>query len=382
MKQEETKVRLKKHIVAVFAALATQIVAADDFSVSLSINKAVMAVDDGVARTNYLVDDTSNPSQFTLEGNKEVESGIKAGGKMTVGVASNTSDTVTNNNNGSKSSGDQFQVRYMEAWLNGSFGKASIGRGESATSYFTEWDFSGDTWMMMQSGANDWGGSMQFRNSRNRTFTDATGKASPNLWGSVDPQEVYRSDRLRYDFPNIGPIGIAVAAGTSDKYNFHDIGFSDSNDFSDGSKFQAHVGYNVTDTGGQPGSVGAKKNTIGSVAYLKNGVSVLYGFTRLKSDGDTLAGVKAKSSNWDYVKLGYEFGKSFAVIDMGGARDEAQAGDRGKEMGLGYMYTPAKWLNLYAAYKVFSLDRPGTSFNEIKVYFAGMRVEFSKTGGI
>lgn len=379
MKAKNNKREAPMRLLAVVAVLAGNTAsAADDFSVALSINKAVMAVDDGVARTNYFVDDTSKPSQFTLEGNKDVESGIKAGGKMTVGVASNLSDSVTNNNNGSKSSGDQFQVRYMEAWVNGTFGKASIGRGESATSYFTEWDYAGESWLMMQSGANDWGGSMQFRNSQNHTFIDAIGKASPTLWDAVDPQEVYRSDRLKYDFPSIGPVGVAVAAGTSGKYNFHDIGFSGSNDFSDGSKFMARVGYNVTDTGGQPSSVGAKKKTLGSLAYLKNGVSVLYGFSRLKTDGDTLAGVKAKSSSWDYVKLGYEFGKSIAIVDTGRARDEAQVGDRGNEIGVGYMYTPVKWLNLYASYKQFSLDRPGTSFNDIKVFLAGMHVEFKR----
>lgn len=341
-----------------------------------------MAVDDGAARNNYFVDNASYPSQFSLTGDKDVESGIKAGGKMAVGVASNTSDTVSNNNNGSKSSGDQFQVRYMEAWLTGSFGKASIGRGESATSYFTEWDFAGDTWMMMQSGANDWGGSMQFRNKLDHTFTDATGQSSPRLWDSVDPQEVYRSDRIKYDFPDVGPIHAAIAAGTSGTFNFHDIGFSGSNDFSDGNKFMARAGYHVTNTGGQPNSVGAKKDVLGSVAYLwPNGLSVLYGFTRLKTDGDAAAGVQGKTSDYDYVKLAFAIGRSTAVIDTARARDEAQTGDRGKELGVGYMYTPLKWLNLYTAYKVFRLDRPGTQFNDIKVFFAGMRVEFSKTGG-
>lgn len=364
-------------------ALIVPTAGADDFSVSLSVNKAVMAVDDGVARTNYFVDDITYPSQFSLTGNRDVESGIKAGGKMTIGVASNTSDTVSNNNNGSKSSGDQFQMQYMDAWLTGSFGKVSIGRGESATSYFTEWDLAGDTWIMMQSGANDWGGSMQFRNSWDHTFTDAVGNASPTLWDSIDPQEVYRSDRVRYDSPSIGPVGVSVAAGTNDKYNFHDIGFSGGNDFSDGSKFMARAGYHVTDTGGQPNSVGAKKDILGSVAYLwPNGVSVLYGFTRLNTDGDPASGIQGKTSDYDYVKLAYAIGRSTAVIDTARARDESQVGDRGKELGVGYMYTPVKWLNLYSAFKVFRLDRPGSQFNDIKVFFVGMRVEFSKTGGI
>jgi hypothetical protein len=63
-------------------------------------------------------------------------------------------------------------------------------------------------------------------------------------------------------------------------------------------------------------------------------------------------------------------------VDYGKGKDFGVEGDDAKMVGLAYVYTPQKWIDLYAGLKQHSLDRPGSNFEDIRFVSAGTRIKF------
>lgn len=62
----------------------------------------------------------------------------------------------------------------------------------------------------------------------------------------------------------------------------------------------------------------------------------------------------------------------------GAARGEDQVlvGDEADFYGIGYVYTPAKWIDLYAALKQHTLDRSVGGFQDVNILMVGSRARF------
>lgn len=63
-------------------------------------------------------------------------------------------------------------------------------------------------------------------------------------------------------------------------------------------------------------------------------------------------------------------------IDYGRGEDFSLNGDRSEVYGLGYVYAPEKWLDLYAGIKQHKLDRAAESYDKASFATAGMRLKF------
>ncbi|MBI3900040.1 MAG: porin [Gammaproteobacteria bacterium] len=350
---------------AVGAALVATAPVAGAMEAKLSgqLNRAMMWADDGTQSNSFFVDSTTYHSFVDLSASHEVSPALTVGLKYNLGLFQNESDGVSQ---GSRSTADVAKTRYADTYLKGAFGKVSLGHGDSASAYFTEYDFT-DSWLAIYSSATDFGGSLKFRDS-----TGALSSVTP--YGVVwELGGVYRTDRIKYDAPALGPVNLSISRGNSGNSPYTDIGANAKFEFG-GHKLQAYLGHAIVDL---ETAAGNSKNTFGSVSYLTPvGVSLTVAASTLKYDDNSY------DASWQYVKLGYDAGKHHIAVDMSEGEDQlgeaaAVKGTRGKENGVGYVYDLDKGIKTYVSYKIFKVDNhPTMTFDDLNIVTAGMYLVF------
>ena len=163
---------------AVSSALALPMAAqAVEFSVSGHINRAVISVD-GRANDSALqhVDANASETRFRFTGSEELENGMTAGVQLELGRPGN------------------WRTRHANVSLSSAGGKLTIGQASEATDGMAHADMGGASWL---GGATNW-----------CSYASA-GPACPSNDGN-------RTQVLRYDTPAIGPASIAISAGNND----------------------------------------------------------------------------------------------------------------------------------------------------------------------
>lgn len=162
----------------------------------------------------------------------------------------------------------------------------------------------------------------------------------------------------------IGPVNLAVSPGFKGSSDVTAIGARGS--VPSVGELVASLDYSIKDVGGVIGDVATAG---GSVSWLSSfGVSVTGAYSTV-GDND--------SSNPDpdfyLIKLGYESGKHAFPVNRAGAEGRATEGDSAKILGVGSVYAPAKWVDVYAGYNIHSLGR--NDYDYIKTLLVGTRVK-------
>jgi hypothetical protein len=107
----------------------------------------------------------------------------------------------------------------------------------------------------------------------------------------------------------------------------------------------------------------------GSISWLHpSGFNLTYAHTTRE-----LAG---RDGKFDYFKAGYKFGQHAVSIDYALGKDQAASGDEATMYGIGYVFTPVAWAEIFALFKQHSLDRPGVSTDDIQFIMVGSRIKF------
>ena len=333
-----------------FSEVAT---AADGITLSGQINRAVMFADDGQQSKGFFVDNTNSGSRFRMLGTRDVQDGLKAGFLFEVQYQSNPSDAV---NFSERSVSAEFAERHIDLFLEGGFGTVALGQGNGAANGGMEEDLSGTT-VVTYSGMADFGGGIQF---------GGDGPAIGDTIGNLDFESRY--DRLRYDLPSLGPVGLAASIGVKGGNDVYELAARPELKIGSG-KLASAIGYSVEKKGGATGD----ESTLGfSVSYLFS--SGLNGTLAYATRGTDAPG--SEDQTITYLKLGYKTGPHAMSFDYGIANDFDAAGDDSTAFGVAYVYKAAKWLELYAGGKVHSLDRAGTDVDDITILAVGSRLKF------
>jgi hypothetical protein len=118
--------------------------------------------------------------------------------------------------------------------------------------------------------------------------------------------------------------------------------------------------------------------TGGSISWLHgSGLNLTYSYSKRETP-TAAAGVK-RDSTFNYLKIGYKFGTHAIGVDYATGDDFSAVGDEAKMYGIGYVWNPIRWLELYAGYKVHQLDRSaanGGSMDDITIGHVGTRIRF------
>lgn len=339
-------------------ASATASAQALEAKVSGQVDRALMWVDDGTQTELQNVDNSFSSTRLRLAGSGQLTPSLKAGAVFENEFQSNPSNKVTQT---VKSVAPVFAERHAFAYFQGGFGRLSVGQTDGAANYGTEVDLSGTDLAQGALATNAIGGGILFRN------TTTTG---PSIGATTSNQDFEsRYDLLRYDTPAFGPLTLALSSGVSSSRDVREAALRYNGDVA-GGQLAAAVGWSNKDADPADPSTFDQDTTGGSVSWLfAGGLNIT--FATSKRDVAT-----SRKGKFDYVKLGYKIGGHAFSVDFGKAKDQAAADDEAKVMGIGWVYKPVKWADVYAAAEQHSLDRPGTNFDDIRIVMAGSRIKF------
>lgn len=353
----------------------------DKIKLALSgqINRAVVVANDGYNSTLYHVDNTVSNSRFRLVGTAGISDDLILGTRLEVAISPDRSSAVSQKD---KTSGDLFDQRWVEISLTSkTFGKLSIGKGDTASNTTAEIDLS-KTDVVQYASITDMGGGFLFR-SKNGTKEFAKAKDPSDKDVDIKLSDAFssfdglsRQSRLRYDSPNL--------------YGFSLAGSLVSNQRSDLALFWGGQGYGFKGAGAF-----AVANTKGAATYTtRPDAKLLYdgSFSLLHSATGlnlTLSGAlqqyrSRKDATNLYAKLGWlanftNLGYTAFGVDYTRSQDLAQVGDKGYSVGAAVVQAFEKYATeLYFQYRIFSLDRAAgtTPVADINIGTFGARVKF------
>jgi predicted porin len=345
---------------AALLALSGQVYAqATGLQVTLSgqVNRAILYANDGEEKDVFFVDNDISGTRFRIAATAPITPGLRAGAVFESEFQSNASDEVSF---AARDVDPRFLERHMDIFLEGGWGKLSLGQGDGAANGAMEVDLSG-TSVAHWSGTNNVGGAFGFRGPG--------GALVSTVGGSLNNQDFEsRYDRVRYDTPKFGGFSVAGSFGTKASQDVREIALWYTGDLGPLGRLAGAIGYsNQNDAG-----VGQDDETTGgSISWLHgSGFNVTFGHSQrdFRAAGD--------EGKFTYAKVGYKFGRHAVALDWGKGDDLSVVGDEGTMIGAGYVWAPVPWADVFAAIKRHSLDRSGVDTDDINFVMVGTRVKF------
>lgn len=346
---------MKKTILFGALALAAAGVAAQGIEVRLSgqVNRALMHVDDGADSEWFNVDNENSSTRFRFNAEGQAAPGWKGGILFEVDFQSNPSDLVTFAN---RSVDAELTERHMDVFVTSPYGTLRLGQGDGAANGASEVDLSGTT-VAHYATSPDIGGAFQYRTGGVLSGT--------SIGASISSQDFEsRYDRLLYQSPNFSGFMVEVSSGHKQN-DIVELALRYSGKIGNLGTLAGALGYSSEDV---PGGTD-EKVVGGSVSWLHpSGFNLTFAHTSKDLPG--------RDGEFNYFKAGYKTGKHAVSVDYGMGDDQAAAGDEAKVYGVGYVFTPIAWAEIFALYKIHSLDRPAVSLEDITIFMVGSRVKF------
>ena len=386
-------------VAAVSSALALPIAAqAVEFSVSGQINRAIISVD-GAKNDGELthVDANSSQTRFRFTGSEELDSGMTAGVQLEYGLTGN--------------------VRQANVSLASAGGKLTVGHASTSTDGVAHADLGGPSWL---------GGATNWCSYHSEITTGTLAVACPSNDGG-------RSPVLKYDTPAIGPASISLSVGNND---YWDAMFKVAGSMGDAG-YDIRIGYTAetedtvpaattnqtvrgSDLAEALGKEGFDADADGIAAHeMKNDVTL----TRVTYDGDDIAdggfgaqdlynkytftpsktnysgdqttasaafsfgqgtsvaiawsqdttatGKTDRGVEYQYLKLDHSYGDG--SIGVYYKRGEAEDGTEGMLWGIGVGHSLGGGATAYAGFRQIQEDAQ----DDVSLVVAGMRVTFN-----
>jgi len=342
-------------MVAVIFLLGLQPVQALEVKLSGQINRAIMWADNGNDSEVFNVDNDNSSTRFRFTGSEQVSDSVNVGVVWENEFQSNASNNV---DIGQENDGEaDFKERIMEAYFVVPFGKVSIGQGSGAADGTSEEDLSG-TGVIMYAGVGDTSGSIYFRDNDNTEI--ATIGSTRNDFDGLG-----RNDRLRYDTPKFGGATLSVSGTNGDAY---ELAARYSADFDSLGKITTAIGYVDANKRADP----EYTQIGGSVSWLHtSGINLT-----VSSGARDIDNTDRDPVNY-YGKLGYKFDIHAIAVEYGVTEDLAEDKDESKNYGLAYVIKPWNGVEFYGTYRMYTLDRDGTSnIEDVHQVMMGTRVKF------
>ena len=308
------------------------------------VNRAFMAADDGVDSETFFVDNINSGSRFRIIASGDVNPGLKVGVLYEMEFGGNESHRVSMpGTSPGREVSPELRERHAAVYLQGGWGKVMLGQTDGAANGGVEVDLSGTQVAHYAFGSLIGGGIM---------FRDSAGGFGPTILSTNNAQDFEsRYDVVRYDTPVFGGFHLSGSFGNKADSDVREVALRYSGNLGAIGRLAGALGLSSKDvaTGGNDETIG------GSISWLHgSGVNVTLGLTNRVLDGAVTGDKKFR-----YTKVGYKAGKHAVSVDFGRAENQLAAGDTSDFYGIGYVYTPAAWLELYAALKQHTLDRSG-----------------------
>lgn len=334
-------------------------------AISGQINRGVLIADDGDDTNIYNVDNGNSSTRFRFIGEADMGKWT-AGTRFEAQFKSNPSDEVNQNN---ESISAELSERWMEFNIgHASYGKLSVGQGDTASNNTSEVDLSGTDVVGYSSIADMAGGQLFYDDNTNALSATSIGDVSSNLDG------LSRDDRVRYDTPTYFGFSAATSYASKDKWDaaaFHSGKYGDF-------KVGGAVAYS------QPrGSTKDRVNGSASVLHSSGfNATVSGGRQGVKSDDRdpwTMYGKFGYLVDWQKhnVPMMAKVGKTALAVDYQRAEDLSVKNDKFDTVGGFIVQKVDDWAaDLYVGFRWHKLDRDNTDFNDVFATLVGGRFKF------
>lgn len=336
-----------------------------DVTLYAQANLGLLFADNGSDGLATLADNDAGASRFGVLANVDLSPAFRVGAHAEFELQYNPSNEVDLMGN-DHIVPEAARERHLSIFARGTWGKVSVGRGDGAANGNLQRDLSG-TSLISFSDPERIGGSINFNSPGN--------VSSLSIADSIRDQDFeHRYTRLRYDAPKFGSLATSLSYGSKGGNNVYEVGIRIGSEYELG-KMQAAAGYSLEDMG--DGSIQAPKagNNItagGSFSFLANsGLNLTLAYS-IEADEDPLN----PDSKYGMAKLGYKRGKHAVSLSYMQNNDRDQMDDESVAVSLGYVHRYSDALDLYAGYKLHSLNRVGASFEDIGVGLIGARYKF------
>jgi predicted porin len=323
------------------------------------VNRAMMHADDGSNSKWFFVDGQPSSTRFGVDARGNVMPGLTAGARLETEIRSNRSNEVTFA--APATATQTFTERWMDVFIGGAWGQINLGQGSGAADGANEVNLHG-AGLALSNPMSDFGGGI--------LFTTGAGVPTANTVDSAHSNLDYesRNDRLMYTTPTFGGFRVQAGVGQVGTGEAKEASLWYSGKFA--GDFQAALGWSDVNVGSE------HRVTIGgSAAWLhSSGFNVAGTYAERE-----LGGTAATSRDVTYwsAAVGYKVGPHAIALKYEVTEDLAFADSEVTGIGLGYVWTPIRWADIYAGYIVFQPDGGALSGAEdIKVGMVGTRVRF------
>ncbi len=328
------------------------------------VNRGVLYVNDGENKEFFHVDNDNSSTRIGLLGSAKLNDDFSVGTKIEVQFESNSTANVSQDNK-SGVGPNNFTERHLDLFFKSeTFGKLSLGQGDTASNGTSEVDLSG-TSVIGYAGVGDMAGGMKFFDQNTNALSDVT------VGGGFlsDMDGLSRRDRVRYDTPAFA--GFTVSGSATEREQ-QDVALRYSGKFP-WFKLAGAAAYANTD---KSSSIENQYN--GSVSVLfDNGLNVT-----LAGGQRAMLASNREEPLFYYAKLGYKadffaIGTTALALDYGRYDNLEQNDDTGDTFALLAVQNLTQLgTELYIGYRLYRLERPGTDFDEINAVLTGARIKF------
>ncbi|MGD8962316.1 MAG: porin [Desulfobacterales bacterium] len=336
-----------------------------DFKISGQLNRAILWGDNGNDDDLKFVDNDNSSTRFRFTGSNTFNDVWTVGFKWENEMQSNASNSDEIDIGENFDTGDvDFNERHMDVYFqHGTFGKLSLGQGDTASNSTSEVDLSGTT-VVAYSSIEDMAGGFSFRDDDDNPVGADIGSAFSNFDGFS------RRDRVRYDTPKFGPVFFSASYMNGQSYDFAGRFAYEWDGFG---KLAAAASWLPADTVRD-----SFRQYSGSISFLHNsGFNLTFsGANRYDTPGDD------EPYNL-YGKIGWKLEKWAFAVDYTYSEDVDEEDDEAQSIGAAAVWTPWESVELYTCYRYHDLDRDraqrpaGTGNAEaIHAVMLGTRVKF------
>jgi len=340
-------------------------------TVSGQVNRMITFWDDGQDDDIYIVDNNNSSTRLRFSGSAKINSTLEAGFKIEFDPEIDSSQRADAD---SGKSSLTIDMRIQDVWLKGSFGKVSLGKGDTASNGSSEVDLSGTSVAQYSGGFTDWSSAFEWIN--------AGGGSSGISHGSTYNQfdGLSRRSRIRYDSPTLGGFTASTSFGQNDgRDDFWDVALRYAGEF--GSlRVAAAVAYEDDEEAGTLDGTTETFNGSVSVMHVPTGLNVTFAagerdFADAGDDGQfyyVKVGIKQKwfASGATAIAVEYYHGEDINT-DFDGDNDEMET------WGVALVQNiDAAAMELYVAWQHGEYEEDGSSFEDFDIVGAGARIKF------
>ncbi len=350
------------------------------------VNRAVMFWDNGYESNAYVIDNGNSSTRFRMTGGASINSDLKAGFRIELGVYSARSLAVTENNDdlaggAVKTSGERVAVRKAFWYLDSkSLGRITVGTMDQASDDIAEIDLGG---------INAPGYHNGFLMGSNIGIYTTAGAPTGKTQGSVffGEQTGDDGDIVRYDSPTIAGFKASASWGEDDMW---DVALRYANQLGD-LRVAAGVGYLVNTEQSKTPAVAETRSWGGSIAVMHTPTGLWADFSYSYREKDYVAPA-TKDENRDEWSVSAGITQKFVSLgkttlygqysDHQGYENSAGLSDDGTMWGLGAIqHIDAAAMQLYVGYRHYTFDLDRTlgvagTVDDHDVLVAGAKIVF------